>query len=186
MACKDKNNLPAGMFWRRVYEISGGSWRKEGEAWIPDLAAYNLSISCQHCQDAPCLKGCPSGALSKRADGIVILDQSKCLGCRYCEWTCPYGAPQFDAATGVVSKCDFCLDLLDKGETPACVAACPMRALEFGNLDELRSRLGGVAAVHPLPPGDQTRPALLIKPHPSASRAGAPAAATANREEVSR
>jgi anaerobic dimethyl sulfoxide reductase subunit B (iron-sulfur subunit) len=186
LACKDKNDLPQGVFWRRVYEISGGGWRKEGAAWAADIAAYNLSLSCQHCLEAPCLAGCPSGALAKRDDGIVTLDPAKCLGCRYCEWTCPYGSPQFDAESGIMTKCDFCLDLLEKGEPPACVAACPMRALSFGNLEELEARLGGQASVHPLPPREQTRPALLIKPHPAAERAEALAAATANREEVSR
>jgi len=186
LACKDKNNLPQGSFWRRVYEISGGGWRKEGEAWIPEIAAYNLSIACQHCQDAPCIKGCPSGALFKRDDGIVILDKGKCLGCRYCEWTCPYGAPQFDARAGIVTKCDFCLDLIEKGERPACVTACPMRALDFGELEDLKARLGGTSSVFPLPPESQASPALLIKPHPSATRAMAFGAATANREEVSR
>jgi len=186
MACKDKNNLPAGSFWRRVYEIAGGGWRKEGEAWIPEIAAYNLSLSCQHCQEAPCLKGCPSGAITKREDGIVTIQAEKGLGCRYCEWTCPYGAPQFDAEAGVMTKCDFCLDLLEKGEPPACVASCPMRALDFGELEELKSRVGGVATVFPLPPEAETRPALLVKPHPSAARAGALSAFAANREEVSK
>lgn len=184
VACKDKNDLPLGMFWRRVYEIAGGGWRKDGEAWIPDVAAYNLSIACQHCQDPACVKGCPTGALEKRPDGIVTIDPELCLGCRYCEWTCPYGAPQFDQTVGVMTKCDFCLDLVLQGGLPACVTACPMRALDFGELEELKARLGGTAEVFPLPPEAQTRPALLIKPHPDAARAEALGADTNNREEV--
>lgn len=184
IACKDKNDLPLGMFWRRVYEIAGGGWRKEGEAWIPDVAAYNLSIACQHCQDPACVKGCPTGALEKRPDGIVTIDPDRCMGCRYCEWTCPYGAPQFDEAAGVMTKCDFCLDLVTQGDRPACVTACPMRTLDFGELEELKARLGGTSDVFPLPPEGQTRPALLINPHPDAARAEALGADTNNREEV--
>ena len=186
MACKDKNNLPLGSFWRRVYEISGGGWKKEGEAWVPSVAAYNLSIACQHCREAPCLKGCPSGAITKQENGIVLIDPGKCLGCRYCEWTCPYGAPQFDTAAGIMTKCDFCRDLIEQGGRPACVTSCPMRALDFGELEELRTRLGGTADVFPLPPEEQTLPALLIKPHRDAARAKALAAGTSNREEVSK
>ncbi|MBN1938916.1 MAG: 4Fe-4S ferredoxin, partial [Candidatus Aminicenantes bacterium] len=76
--------------------------------------------------------------------------------------------------------------LLEQGEPPACVSSCPMRALSFGDLEELKARLGGQASVFPLPPEEQTEPALLIKPHPAAARAEALESGTANREEVAR
>ena len=190
MACQDKNDLPPGVLWRRVYEVGGGEWRKDGEAWVPDLAVYNLSLACNHCEAAECLKGCPSGAIVRRDDGIVTINREKCLGCRYCEWACPYGAPQFDRAAGVMTKCDMCADIVDEGLTPACVRACPMRALDFGDIEELAKKYGGTACVHPLPAPEVTRPALLIRPHRDAAKAGgrvrdkAKASFIANREET--
>jgi anaerobic dimethyl sulfoxide reductase subunit B (iron-sulfur subunit) len=183
MACKDRNDTPAGVLWRRVYEVAGGSWRKEGQAWVPEVTAYNLSIACNHCENPVCLDGCPAKAISKRADGIILIDSDKCLGCRYCEWACPYGAPQFDAARGVMTKCDLCAELIDAGESPACVRACPMRALEFGEIERLRAE-GGTADVHPLPDSSITKPSLVIRPHRQAGQAGAVPARVDNREEV--
>ena len=127
-ACKDKYNLEVGILWRRIYEITGGDWKKEGHAWRPNLFAYNVSISCNHCEDAICIKNCPTAAMHKRKDGIVHVDESKCIGCRYCEWACPFGAPQYDAERGVMSKCTLCSDYLEEDKLPVCVSACPMRA----------------------------------------------------------
>lgn len=184
MACQDKNDLKGGRKWRRVYEIGGGGWRKDGQAWLADLVAYNLSIACNHCEKPLCLDGCPSRAIVKRDDGIVIIDGSKCLGCRYCEWSCPYGAPQFDEDAGVMTKCDLCVDLVDQGGTPACVRACPMRALDFGEIEDLREKYGSEAEVHPLPSPALTEPSLVVRPHRDAAKARVKAALVANREEV--
>ncbi|HTP00547.1 MAG TPA: 4Fe-4S dicluster domain-containing protein, partial [Anaerolineales bacterium] len=129
-ACKDKNQLPLGVLWRRVYEVSGGAWKQEGAAWSNTLFAYNLSLSCNHCVHPKCAGVCPVNAYSVREDGIVLLDSSKCMGCGYCAWACPYDAPQYDRAAGRMTKCDFCLDNLDAGLPPACVAACPLRVLD--------------------------------------------------------
>jgi anaerobic dimethyl sulfoxide reductase subunit B (iron-sulfur subunit) len=181
MACRDKNDLPAGVRWRRVYEVAGGGWRKEGEAWIPDLTVYNLSIACNHCEKPLCRDGCPARAIEKRENGIVAIDPAKCLGCRYCEWTCPYGAPQFDEAAGVMTKCDLCADLIERSETPACVRACPMRALDFGEVEELKAKYRAAADVHPLPSAEMTEPSLVVKPHRDAAEASA---LLKNREEV--
>ena len=96
VACKDKHDLDLGIRWRRVYEVSGGDWVQDGPAWLPNVFAYNLSISCNHCKNPVCVSVCPTQAMHKRKDGIVAIDQDKCIGCRYCEWACPYGAPQYD------------------------------------------------------------------------------------------
>ncbi|MFM9449458.1 4Fe-4S dicluster domain-containing protein, partial [Streptomyces acidiscabies] len=88
------------------------------------------------------MKVCPTTAMSRRDDGTVYVDQDKCVGCRYCEWACPYSAPQYRKDTGRMSKCDLCYDYRSKGKEPACVAACPSRALDWGPIDELRGKYG--------------------------------------------
>ena len=73
----------------------------------------------------------------RAADGIVLLDAAKCIGCRYCESVCPYGAPQYDETEKKMSKCTMCVDRIDAGKQPACVDTCPTGALQFGNLVDL-------------------------------------------------
>jgi len=184
IACKDKNDLKPGVLWRRVYEVSGGGWRKEGGAWTPDIAVYNISLSCNHCLNPVCADACPTGAIRKRADGLVLIDGDLCIGCRYCEWACPYGAIRFDDTAHRAGKCDFCADLLDRGEKPACVASCPARALDFGDFDELKKIYGSESAIFPLPDPSLTEPALIVKPHPDAAGAARKKAAVANWEEL--
>ena len=89
IACKDKNNLPVGMNWRRVYEITGGGWKRSGAAWISDVIAYNISISCNHCEKPVCLDACPAKAIEKGDNGIVKIDQEKCIKCGTCLEVCP-------------------------------------------------------------------------------------------------
>jgi len=173
IACKDKNQLPVGVIWRKVVEYGGGSWVPRDGVLVPrDVFGYFLSISCNHCEMAPCVEVCPTGAMFKAEDGTVQIDEKKCIGCRYCEWVCPYGAPQFNEEAGVMTKCNFCQDLIAKGEQPACVSSCPMRALDFGEIDALRSKYGGTAEIEPLPVWGITKPALVISPHRWAQRSG--------------
>jgi anaerobic dimethyl sulfoxide reductase subunit B (iron-sulfur subunit) len=184
MACKDKHDLEVGLIWRRVYEISGGDWEKRGDAWIPHVFTYNLSVACNHCTKPICKDVCPTAAITKRRDGIVLIDRNKCMGCRYCEWACPYGSPQFDKDSGTMTKCHLCFDYIDLGKIPVCVSACPQRALDFGELADLKNKYSGTDHVHPLPNPALTEPALLIKPHKDAERAKREDAKIANREEI--
>lgn len=173
IACQDKNDLPAGLLWRRVFSYGGGSWVKTGEVMAPhNFFTYSVSTACQHCSNPVCLDVCPASAITKRADGIVLIDGSKCIGCRYCQWACPYGAPVFNEESSVMTKCNFCYDLQDQGLNPACVDACVMRCLEFGDLDELRQKHGDLAAIEPLPTADITKPSLVITPHKGAQLSG--------------
>jgi len=184
VACKDKHDLEVGRLWRRVYEVCGGGWESKGSAWKTDVFAYNLSIACNHCRKPICVEVCPTTAMHKRPDGIVLVDQKKCIGCRYCAWACPYGSPQRDESIGKMSKCHFCHDELDQGRPPACVAACPLRVLDFGDLETLENRHGKGATVFPLPGPELTLPSLVLHPHPTALSASKDNARVANREEV--
>lgn len=177
IACKSKNKLPVGINWRRVYEYGGGGWMPDNQNrgfMVPsNVFAYAVSLSCMHCQNPVCVQVCPAGAMTKRAeDGVVVIDSKACLGCRYCEWACPYGAPQFDESAGVMTKCDFCLDQLANNEAPYCAGACPMRALEYGDLQELRAKHGNTDAIEPLPVASITQPSVVITPHPHSQPSG--------------
>ena len=115
VACKDRNGLKVGIVFRRVRSFETGHY--------PEALSYNYSGSCNHCKDARCVKGCPSGAMYHAEDGTVQHDRQKCLGCGYCTWNCPYGVPQLDEEAGIVGKCDSCKPLRDAGKNPVCVDA---------------------------------------------------------------
>lgn len=171
VSCKDKNDNPAGINFRRIYTFEDGKFTKDKDgAWINNVISYNVSLSCNHCDEPGCVNGCPTGAMYKRSeDGVVLVDQNKCVGCRYCEWNCPYGAPQYNDKKGVMSKCDTCIDLREQGEDPVCVATCIMRAIEFGPIEELRSKYGNNAEIKGIPSSSATKPNIVINPHRDAS-----------------
>lgn len=184
ISCKDKNDLKVGQLWRRVYEVEGGGFSVVGDVVFGDVQAYYLSMSCNHCEDPACVKACPTGAMTKRAeDGVVVVDKELCIGCRYCVWACPYGAPQFNPETGKTGKCDFCIDLQAKGQTPACVESCPMRAIEYGELEELKQKHPDATNVlKGMPDPTLTKPAILYSPHRHAFT-GAPVPSLKGSEE---
>ncbi|MCT8973837.1 4Fe-4S dicluster domain-containing protein [Microbaculum marinisediminis] len=102
--------------------------------------------SCLHCETPACVTVCPTGASYKRtSDGIVLVDEDKCIGCKLCSWACPYGAREFDTQVGVMKKCTLCVDriyndnLPETDRVPACVAACPVGARHFGDLGDPQS-----------------------------------------------
>jgi anaerobic dimethyl sulfoxide reductase subunit B (iron-sulfur subunit) len=191
VACKDKNQLPLGVLWRRVYEVTGGGWKQDGEAWTSTVFAYNLSVACNHCVHPKCAGVCPTDAYSVRDDGIVLLDTSKCMGCGYCAWACPYDAPQYDRAAGHMTKCNFCIDHIEQGLPPACVAACPLRVLDYAKVSDERALAANRVALweapaeahpYPMPGQSRTRPHLAIRPH--VGMKSAEEKRVANREEV--
>jgi Fe-S-cluster-containing dehydrogenase component len=118
--------------------------------------AAGLPVLCNHCASPPCVPVCPTQATWKREDGIVMMDYHRCIGCRYCMAACPYGARSFNfvdprpyvapnnpdyptRTQGVVEKCNFCEERLAEGQQPACVEACPAKALLFGDLNDENS-----------------------------------------------
>jgi DMSO reductase iron-sulfur subunit len=191
-ACKDKNNLPVGVVWRRVIEVSGGEWTNVGArsprprvddvngvgepnpyVWTNTVFAYNLSIACNHCVHPKCAGVCPTDAYVHRPDRIIYIDPAKCMGCGYCAWACPYNAPRYNPELGQMTKCNFCFDSIDVGLPPSCVAACPMRVLDFVEISALskvegRRNLWKIPASEhpfPLPNNSRTEPHLMVKPH---------------------
>ena len=140
VACKDKNNLEPGRRFRRVYEVHGGGFTPTGAGGLmQNVFAYTLSISCNHCADPICTRNCPTTAMHKRdGDGIVRVNTDKCVGCGYCAWSCPYGAPQRNTQTGQMSKCDFCIDV---PEGPQCAKVCPTKALHIIDMGKLEEKI---------------------------------------------
>ncbi len=150
---------PSGTWLNRIhsYEITPDPARCDRPD--PPAQIVHFPRSCLHCEDAPCVTVCPTGASIKRAeDGIVLVEEDKCMGCGLCAWACPYGAREMDEAAGVMKKCTLCADRLDdpalpeEDRVPACVRACPTQARHYGDLgdpDSAVSRLvaerGGVA-----------------------------------------
>lgn len=164
VACKDAHNLPVGMNFRKVHEYAGGNWKQQSDgSWAQDVFGYFVSIGCNHCADPACVKYCPTKAHHKRAeDGLVVIDEAKCIGCGMCAQACPYGAPVLDTAAKKMRKCDACLDRLTRGLQPICVESCPNRAIEFGDIEVLRKKHGNLAEIAPLPSASKTKPSLVL------------------------
>ncbi|WP_420631538.1 sulfate reduction electron transfer complex DsrMKJOP subunit DsrO [Candidatus Leptofilum sp.] len=171
LACQAHNDTREDAPWNRMIELKP----------ISGEAVY-APVPCMHCENAPCVDICPVGATYHRPDGIVMMDYDKCIGCRYCQLACPYGARTFNWEThtgentavpewgepeverrtrGVAEKCTFCFHRIDRGlaegltpgidrqATPACVAACPVGARLFGNLNDPGSPVSQALAKYP-------------------------------------
>jgi len=99
---------------------------------IPGIPIFNLSLACNHCTEASCVKNCPTTALTRDAiTGAVWVDHTKCIGCQYCVWSCPFDVPKFNHSLRMVEKCNWCKPRLEKQELPNCVNLCPTGALAF-------------------------------------------------------
>jgi len=116
-------------------------------------ATVHFPRSCLHCEEPACVTVCPTGASYKRAsDGIVLVDEDKCIGCKLCSWACPYGAREFDTVVGVMKKCTLCIDriyndnLATEERQPACVMVCPTHARSYGDLGDPGSAVSELVA----------------------------------------
>ncbi|HII3821631.1 TPA: DMSO/selenate family reductase complex B subunit [Pasteurella multocida] len=185
LACKDYKDLDTNVNFRRIYEYAGGDWQQQANGcWQHNVFAYYLSISCNHCDNPACVSVCPTGAMHKTEDGFVIVNEAICIGCRYCHMACPYDTPQYDAMKGHMTKCDGCHSRILEGKKPICVDACPLRALDFAPIDELRKTYGDLAAIAPLPSPEHTAPNLVIKTNKNARPTGDTTGFLANPREV--
>lgn len=161
VACKQENSTPAGVYWSKVLQYEVGEY--------PNARLRFLPMMCMHCQNAPCLEACPSGATYRHEGGAILVNHDVCLGCKYCVMACPYeariynpGDPEgyypgrglvpneeegyVDHPRGSIEKCTFCAHRLDQGREPACVATCPARARIFGDLDDPTSEVARLVA----------------------------------------
>lgn len=124
---------PDGVWFNRIHSFETDAGDNERTVHFPR--------SCLHCDNALCVTVCPTGASYKREeDGIVLVDEDRCIGCKLCSWACPYGAREYDASEGVMKKCTLCVDRIynenipESQRVPACVSACPVSARHFGDL----------------------------------------------------
>lgn len=155
VACAQENQLRPGAFWSQVYEV-GPSGK------FPELRMYYIPATCNHCAEPACVKACPTGASYKRADGIVLVDATKCKGCRACDEACPYKVHYFAAEGAKSTKCTLCASMVDAGDIPACVKTCTARARHFGDLHDPSSEVAKLVAggaFHLLLPEAGTMPA---------------------------
>ncbi len=159
IACKVENGTPRNVHWMRVLEQEEGTFPYARRSFTP--------VRCNHCANAPCVEACPSGAFEQRPDGVVLVNDEKCIGAMACITACPYDVPvRYDGGAGyfpleftpyeeqkyaefrigTAQKCHFCYHRLDTGRPPACVESCPADALNFGDLDDPKSRINELLA----------------------------------------
>ncbi|MCC6539819.1 MAG: 4Fe-4S dicluster domain-containing protein [Bryobacterales bacterium] len=134
-ACKQWNGVDTGVNvrYRQVRVTETGVF--------PAVRQQAISGACNHCDDAPCIKVCPTKAIWRRTeDGTVQVAQELCIGCKLCGEFCPHGAPQFHATTGKMQKCTGCFDRVEGGMQPACVTVCPTEALQWGKWSDIARR----------------------------------------------
>jgi len=168
---------PSGVWFNRVhsYEVAptpvtgcaSGGVDAATSAAQPAMTLH-FPRSCLHCEEPACVTVCPTGASYKRAeDGIVLVDEDKCIGCKLCSWACPYGAREYSEVEGVMKKCTLCIDriynenLATEERQPACVQACPTRARHFGDLGDPESEVSKLVAARG---GVDLMPQLGYKP----------------------
>jgi Fe-S-cluster-containing dehydrogenase component len=152
IACNLRNHLPAGQSYIHILRRGEG----ENERFLP--------VQCQHCADPPCVHVCPCNGTYIREDGVVLLNEKLCVGCKYCIVACPYQARIFDEERGVAGKCWLCLDDVLGGGEPACVHACVLGARLFGRIDNPDSEVVQLIAsgqAKPLHSEFGTEPAVL-------------------------
>lgn len=156
IACKNENDVPEGAARCWTVQVERGTF--------PLLSLEARSERCNHCENAPCVSACPTGASHYEDGGIVVVDPNKCVGCKACIVACPYEV-RYMHPEGHVDKCTFCIHRVREGKDPACVSVCPTKALTFGDLDDPRSEVHQQLQTRTfkvLKPEEDTRPRLFF------------------------
>ncbi len=135
VACQTENNVPVGFCRDWVVEVVDGTY--------PNVSIELRSERCNHCDNSPCVRCCPTGASHFEDGGIVLVEHSKCIGCGACIQACPYDA-RYSHPEGYVDKCTFCIHRVREGKDPACVSVCPTSCMYFGDLDDQNSKIVNV------------------------------------------
>jgi len=140
VACKTENNVPDWLCRDWIVEDVRGGY--------PDLAMEIRSERCNHCENPPCVRCCPTGASHTTDDSIVFVEKSKCTGCKACIASCPYDA-RYVHPDGHIEKCTFCIHRVKNGQDPACVEVCPTKCMHFGDLDDPNSEVNRLLRSRP-------------------------------------
>ncbi|MBF8294152.1 MAG: 4Fe-4S ferredoxin [Bacteroidetes bacterium] len=176
-ACKEENNVPKEPFFFRTW-VERYVIKKEGETSVQNIdmriersnevfsekdivRSFFVPKLCNQCDNPPCVQVCPVGATFKTEDGVILVDDERCIGCRYCIQACPYGARYLHPEKETADKCTFCYHRITKGLLPACVEVCPSQARIFGDVKSSASPLGRfkrMNKLHVLKPSLNTEP----------------------------
>ncbi len=176
-ACKDENDVPREPFFFRTW-VERYNIRSDGEVVVetlethpgglPDTLEHMRSFFvpklCNQCDHPPCVQVCPVGATFKTVDGVILVDEQRCIGCRYCIQACPYGARYLHPVKMTADKCTFCYHRITQGLLPACVEVCPTQARIFGDLKTKASpltRFRRMNKIHVLKPSLNTEPKVF-------------------------
>jgi anaerobic dimethyl sulfoxide reductase subunit B len=131
-ACSQWNGGSPPAQFRAVRSFESGAF--------PNVRTQVLSLSCNHCLNASCVKVCPTKAMTRRPDGIIHVNKDVCVGCGLCSRFCPFGALKVDETNRKMTKCNMCAPRVDGGLQPACVSVCPTQALQWGPWAEIRQK----------------------------------------------
>ncbi len=167
VGCTEENTLELQKISNRAYVPIGG--RRDlhlvEKGSFPSVYRVNYHLTCMHCDNAPCVAVCPTGASYRSDEGAVLVDYDRCIGCKYCITACPYNARYVNEALGGPDKCTMCIHRVREGLDPACTISCPTNSIIFGDLDDPESEISKLSR-HAIPIGEEmgTRPKLYVIP----------------------
>lgn len=158
VACQNQQKLGANDAFNWITQLERGKYPAFDREYVP--------VQCNHCENAPCQRVCPTGAIYTNAEGVVLVHRERCVGCKYCIQACPYRVRFIDEHEGISIKCWMCDELVKAGGEPACVTTCPTGVRIFGDLDDPNSKISRFIALHraePLRPDLNTKPKVFYK-----------------------